>query len=183
LNRASRLPAEDLETSLSEAQSLITELMKKIRQLSLDLSPTILDNLGLLPTLNWYFNRFAKQTNIFVKFDHRGLQRTFAPQINITVYRIIQEALTNVARYASVNEVTINISVGKGIMDIMVEDKGKGFKTDSEDAHSSYGLSSMRERARALGGMLFIDSYPGVGTCIKAKLPLKGKYKRKKKAI
>ncbi len=132
----------------------------------------MLDDLGLLPTLLWYIERYTTQTRIKVHFEHEGLQRTFSPELNTAVYRIIQEALTNVARYAKVNEVNIRIKVDNDLISLQVEDHGCGFSPAKLSAKSSTGLSGMRERAQLLGGSLMIQTSPGTGTQILAEIPL-----------
>ncbi len=88
---------------LSEAQETVSGLIEQIREMSLNLRPAMLDDIGLLPTLVWHFERYTKQTGIEVSFRHNGLNQRLLPDVETTVYRIVQEALTNVARYAKVH--------------------------------------------------------------------------------
>ena len=158
---------------LAEALDLINELTTRVRSLSLDLRPPMLDDLGLLPALLWHFDNYTKQTHVRVSFDHDGLDRRMAPDIETAAYRIVQEALTNIARHAGVDEVAVRCSVSQTRIHIEVEDHGKGF--DSEAAlhsHTTSGLSGMRERAALLGGHLTVDSKPGEGTRVIAEIPL-----------
>ena len=110
INQAMRSPKENANSVLNEAQPVVTELIRQVREMSLTLRPSMLDDLGLLPTLLWHIERYTAQTGIKVNFEHQGLQRTFGPEIGTAAYRIIQEALTNVARYARVSEVNVQIS-------------------------------------------------------------------------
>ena len=150
----------------------MTELIQQVREISLKLRPSMLDDLGLLPTLLWHIERYTNQTRIKVNFDHDGLERNFSQEINTTVYRIIQEALTNVARYARVNEVAVQIQADDTSISLKIEDQGCGFEVNQLTAQVSTGFSGMRERAQLLGGNLTIQSHPGQGTCIMAKIPL-----------
>jgi len=155
------------------ALNLINELTTRVRSLSLDLRPSMLDDLGLLPALLWHFDNYAKQTHVRVRFHHDGLDRRMAPDIETAAYRIVQEALTNVARHAGVDETAVRCSASQTRLDIQVEDHGKGF--DAEAALRSYatsGLAGMRERAALLGGHLTVDSKPGEGTRVTAEIPL-----------
>ena len=158
---------------LAEALDLINELTTRVRSLSLDLRPSMLDDLGLLPALLWYFDSYTKQAHVRVSFRHDGLDRRMAPDIETAAYRIVQEALTNVARHAGVDEAEVRCSARQTQLDIQVEDHGEGF--DSEATLRSYttgGLPGMRERAALLGGHLTVDSTPGEGTRVIAEIPL-----------
>jgi signal transduction histidine kinase len=126
-----------------------------------------------VPALLWHFERYTAQTGVQVLFEHKGLQRRFAPEIETAVYRIVQEGLTNVARHAHVAEATVGLVVGRGVLSVQIEDRGAGF--DAERALSngtSNGLNGMRERAALLGGQFRINSSPGVGTRLMAKFPI-----------
>jgi signal transduction histidine kinase len=158
--------------TLSEAYSLVSDLLKQVREMSLDLRPSMLDDLGLLPALLWQFERFANQTGIKINFSHEGLQHPLPDEFNTTAFRIIQEALTNVVRYAGVSEADVKVINTNGILSILVEDKGKGFRVSELDAKKSAGLSGMRERVLLLDGKLDLDSSPGQGTRISVDLPL-----------
>jgi signal transduction histidine kinase len=132
----------------------------------------MLDDIGLLSTLLWHFERFTTQTQVKVNFTHHGLDRNLGSDISTVVYRIVQEALTNVARYAGVNEVDVKIESNRETISLEVQDRGRGFDMAAISARSATGLSGMRERAQLLGGALTIDSKPGSGTRIKAELPI-----------
>ena len=174
ISQATRSPKENSDSILNEAQSVVTELIQQVREMSLTLRPSMLDDLGLLPTLLWHLERYTNQTRIKVNFEHHGLQRHFSPDISTAVYRIIQEALTNVARYAKVNEVNVQIFVHKDVIDLVVEDHGCGFDLNLLYTKAAAGLSGMRERAQLLGGSLTIKTSPGRGTHLAAELPMTG---------
>ena len=94
--------------SLAQARGLVNELMARVRKLSLDLRPAMLDDLGLLPTLLWHIEHYTAQTHVKVNFKHSGLEKQrFAPEVETAAYRVVQEALTNVARHANVHEATV----------------------------------------------------------------------------
>jgi signal transduction histidine kinase len=169
-----RLPAGDVEANLEEALTLTNELIARVRDLSLSLRPAPLDDLGLLPALRWHFERYITQTNVHVVFEHDGLEgRRFASELETAFYRIVQEALTNVARHADVSEVTVRAWADKKTLGVQVEDRGGGFDVDSELAQvTSGGLPGMHERVALLNGRLTIESSPGDGTCVTAEFPL-----------
>lgn len=165
-------PSRNTRSSLGEAQVLINELMARVQDMSLDLRPAMLDDLGLVPALLWHFERYTAQTGIQVLFEHKGLQRRFTPEIETAVYRIVQEGLTNVARHAHVNEVTVRLVVGRAALSVGIEDHGAGFDTERALSNgASNGLNGMRERAALLGGHFRINSSPGVGTRLAARFP------------
>ncbi len=167
------LTGEKAASSLDEAQQLLGDLITKVRNLSLELRPAMLDDLGLLPTLMWHLEHYTAQTRVKVIFKHAGLEgKRFTPAIETATYRIIQEALTNVARHAGVAEVTVRLWENAGVLGIQVEDRGQGFDVAATATQGrASGLTGMRERAILLGGNLTIESVPGDGTCLTAEIP------------
>jgi len=153
---------------------MVNELMALVRDLSLDLRPAMLDDLGLLPTLLWHFDRYTAQTDVGVTFKHIGLEgRRFAPEVETAAYRIVQEALTNVARHAGVSEVAVRLWADQETLGVQIEDRGTGFDPEAAlAAGDTTGLAGMRERAVLLGGQLTVESASGAGTCVRAELPL-----------
>ena len=131
LEIGTRLPAEEVGANLNQARQLVNELMARVRKLSLDLRPAMLDDLGLLPALLWHFEHYTAQTQVRVIFKHSGLEkRRFSPELETAAYRLVQEALTNVARHARVQEATVRLSTHQHTLLIEVEDRGKGFDVD-----------------------------------------------------
>jgi signal transduction histidine kinase len=174
LEMSGRSPVDEVRVNLDEALTLVNELVGRVRGLSLSLRPTTLDDLGLLPALRWHFERYTTQTNVRVAFKHTGLEgRRFAPEVETAAYRIVQEALTNVARHAEVGEVTVRLWADRDTLGVQVEDQGAGFDVESALVRgTSSGLSGMHERVTLLGGQLTIESVPGVGTRLTAEFPL-----------
>jgi PAS domain S-box-containing protein len=173
LETANRQPRRNLRPSLSEAQVLISELMARVQDMSLDLRPAMLDDLGLVPALLWHFERYTAQTGVKVLFEHRGLQRRFALEIETAVYRIVQEGLTNVARHAYVGEAMVRLVAARGILSVQIEDHGAGFDPDRTLSNgTSSGLNGMRERVALLGGQFRVNSTPEAGTRLTARFPI-----------
>jgi signal transduction histidine kinase len=168
------------QSYFDQAQNLVFKLLQRVRQMSLDLRPGMLDDLGLLPALLYLFERYNAQTNIHINFVQSNIERRFDQEIETTAYRIIQEALTNVARHASVNQVFVRIWADEKILGLQVEDEGIGFnlEADMQNKHR-FGLSGMKERAILIGGNLEIESALGEGTRITAELPISGKLERR----
>jgi signal transduction histidine kinase len=173
LEMAGRLPFEAARARLEKAQSLVNDLIRRVRGLSLDLRPSMLDDLGLLPTLLWHLDRYTSTTGVEVKLNHRGLEgKRLEPQVETAAYRIIQEALTNVARHARVKQAAVNVWRARDVLIIEVQDDGTGFDAEAAmRSGNSTGLTGMRERTMLLGGSLNFDSTPGSGTCVIAELP------------
>jgi PAS domain S-box-containing protein len=161
---------------MDKALGLANEVSEHVHDLSLDLRPTILDDLGLLPALLWQFERYTATSNIQVRFEQQGLERRFDPAVETAAYRIVQEALTNVARHSKASEATVGVFAQEKMLCVVIEDRGVGFDSRAAlDKHTSSGLEGMRERARLLGGRLEIESAPGVGCRLTVELPLSGK--------
>jgi PAS domain S-box-containing protein len=169
----------DGKAGLSEAQRLVRELTTRVRDLSLRLRPTMLDDLGLLPALLWHLQGYMERTKVHVDFAHCGLDGRLGPEVETAAYRIVQEALTNVARHAQTAEASVRACLDRGRLFLQVEDHGIGF--DDQVVHAgaaSSGLSGMRERAALLGGRLTVESRPGAGTRVTAELPVEGRHMR-----
>jgi signal transduction histidine kinase len=160
---------------LKEPKDLVDSLISKIRNLSLDLRPAMLDHLGLLPALFWQLERFTQQCGIKVDFVHSGIDGRFNPDIETAAYRIVQEALTNVARHANVRSVNVKVWIDGGMLAITVKDEGSGFQMDRvmSDRYTA-GVANMRERAAGLGGKFAIHSARDMGTEVIARIPVAG---------
>jgi len=158
-------------TALAEAQGIVRELLGQVRELSLRLRPSILDDLGLLPALTWHFERYTKQTGIRVAFAHHGLAERLSAEVETAGYRIVQEALTNVARHGMVQDVEARVWCDGAALHLEVRDRGCGF--DPAGVRGTGGLSGMQERAALLGGRLVVDSRIGTGTVVAAELPVR----------
>ncbi|HXJ58068.1 MAG TPA: response regulator [Verrucomicrobiae bacterium] len=164
-------PAE--QHGLEEVLQLINDLMDYVRRLSVDLRPQMLDDLGLLTALEWHFKRYHKQTGIQVRFKHTPFPQRLSSRLETAIFRIAQEALTNVARYAGVKEATVRLWKNDERVRIQVDDRGAGFQWPLPNAERvATGLSGMKERAELLGGEFTLDSAPGHGTCVTVELPL-----------
>ncbi len=160
--------------SLHEAQRLVEELLARVRELSLDLRPQALDYLGLLAALEGHLKRYEAQTGVFVDFEKPEFVRRLAPDVETALYRIIQEALTNVARHAGVKDVSVRLTVEEPLVALVVADQGCGFDaTASSGNATSSGLAGMRERVEALSGIFDVETAPGRGVQLKVWLPLR----------
>lgn len=161
IERASRDP-----NALSGARELLLGLTTNVRSLALNLRPSMLDDLGLMPALSWLALRYPGLT---IELAAQGEPRRYPTAVETAAYRIAQEALTNVARHAKTERAELIIEFGDDILLVEVLDEGVGFDC-GEVVSMSTGLSGMRERALAVGGQLDVRSRPG-HTSIRATLP------------
>ena len=172
--------SESQKARIAEAQEQVRNIISQTREIALNLRPSLLDDIGLIMTLIWHFDRFTSQTGIKVNFHHSNLvEKRLDTTIETAVFRIIQEALTNVARHTKTEAVHILLTLEDQQVKLTVTDEGQGFDLRRVDQSEHMGLNSMRERAYAVGGLLDIDSNPARGTCIRAVLPLEGNLERR----
>ncbi|MDF2788728.1 MAG: domain S-box protein [Neobacillus sp.] len=163
-----RLLSEMDHPLLEQMQKEAAQLIEEIRDISWELRPSVLDDLGLVPAIRSFLSRFSESYHIDVFFEC-VLNRRLDISIELTIYRIIQEALTNIRKYAEVSNASVTIREFDEIVRVMIEDKGIGFDLDSQSR--GVGLFSMDERTRAVGGELTINSLPGKGTRIILEVP------------
>ncbi len=166
----------DSAARLSESSGLADEMLERVRELTLELRPSLLDDLGLVPTVRWYANRFAKRLGIEVELELEGLRERLPALAETALYRVMQEALTNVARHADATRVLVTLERNRDCVAAAITDNGKGFSVagpiDGQQGSSGTGLVGIRERLSALGGTVRIDSEPGEGTRLFVELPL-----------
>ncbi len=168
LERGERVGGDGLRQALGDARGMLRELTERVRDLSLRLRPTMLDDLGLVPALRWHFERYTAQTSVRVDFRCEGLDRRPSPEGETAAYRIIQEALTNVARHSGAAEASVRISLDRQMLRLEIEDRGAGFDPTALAGKTSCGLSGMRQRAALLGGKLTLISAPSAGARVSA---------------
>ncbi len=173
LRQAGGSQADSFQECLDQARGLTDELLARVRALSFDLRPADLDRLGLLPALLAHFERYTPQTGVSINFKHQGIGGRFPSQVETSAYRIVQEALTNVARHAGVAETTVRVWADNSRLNVQVEDLGSGFDPEAAAANPlSSGLIGMRERIFLVRGRVSVESAPGCGTTITVELPL-----------
>jgi len=178
--QAAQRPGDDEATSrLADSLEIVERTTKQVRDLSLALRPSLLDDLGLVAALRWHADGEAKRAGFTLDFVAEPADIRPAPEIGIACYRVVQEALTNVARHARAGHVRVELAAAEGWLDLRIHDDGVGFDARAARERAargaSFGLLSMTERARLLDGRLEIDSAPGRGTEIRARFPLEAK--------
>jgi len=170
-----RLSADDMEL-LKKLREQLREAVQGVRYFSRDLRPPMLDDLGLLPALEWLTDDLERQFGIKADLKVVGTERRFIPEAELLFFRIIQEAVSNARRHAEASRVEITIEYNEGQARGIVRDNGKGFelpKTLGELSRTGkLGLMGMEERARLLGGSLRLESEPGKGTTVIIEAPV-----------
>jgi len=158
---------------LDEVKALAVRTLDEVHRLILDLRPSVLDDLGLFSALRWYAERYLATRGIAVRCEVRELDRRLAPEVEIALFRIGQEAMNNIARHAKAESVLIQLGLDGKDLHIEIEDDGQGFEPAvSPQDRPHYGLLGMRERAELLGGTALIESAPGKGTRLEIRVPL-----------
>jgi signal transduction histidine kinase len=168
------LPPEtsaNVRKRLAETILLADETLEQVREMALGLRPSLLDDLGLVPALRWLTNRLAQRLGIKTSVEAEDWNERLPSEMETVIYRVVQEALTNVARHAQANRVSVRLEYGAAMVVATIEDDGKGFDVTAVDIHSSTGLPGIRERVALLGGGFKIKSQPGQGTCLRLEIP------------
>lgn len=162
-----------LDGRLRSLTHMTAEAIEELDRLVLDLRPAQLDHLGLVATLRWYAARFRGQSEVATQLAVRGEARRLQPDLETALFRIAQEALTNVARHAKASRVDLVLSFEPDLLSLEVDDDGVGFDAETTGlAPSSIGLIGMRERAHLVDGVLVVRSRPGGGTRLSVTVPL-----------
>ena len=163
--------------SLEKTITRVQETIEEVRRIQMDLRPATLDDLGLLPTISWVTREFQKV------YSRKAIEKTIDVEeaeipehLKTVIYRVIQEALNNIAKHSQAKKVILSLTKRKGQLELRVEDNGVGFDAvallSKRGARKGFGLTSMRERTELTGGIFTIDSAPGEGVRICAVWPL-----------
>ncbi len=171
---ANQLPPEavpqashSLRARIEESSSLLEEVVQRIRSMMAELRPSVLDDFGLAAALRWYGIQFSKRTEISVILEIQDIQPRLQQSVETALFRITQEALTNVAKHAHAKNVTLRLEENKQRIVLVIHDDGVGFDFPSmrrDPSKNGIGLVDMRERAEAIGGRLWVECAIGKGT-------------------
>ena len=160
------------DESVTSLQEIVTGMDRGVRRLARDLRPAALDDLGLLATLAHYVDEWSRQTGITAEFTNRNCDRRLESPVEISIYRIAQEALTNVARHAHARYASVVVECRDDEVVIVIDDDGRGFALGDGSARAGhFGLIGIRERTAALGGRTVIESSAN-GTSVFVALPI-----------
>ena len=176
LQSGERFKNTSSESLNAENIHIVDDVLQQMRDMAVALRPSILDNLGLIPALNWMGKKMAASAGFDFFFKPVVLKHRLPSSLETTCFRIVQEALTNVTRYAQAASVTIDMALSGNTLVISVEDDGSGFDWDVAHAAAlaglSFGVLGMMERAALVGGKLEFESIKGQGTTVTLRCPL-----------
>jgi len=160
------LPADSpVHADLQEVQGIAQSTLDNIRSLSQALHPVLLDEAGLVSTLDWYIPTVERQTGLVLHYEKSGDTYPVGASAGVQIYRVLQEALNNVARHSGAKEALIRLKFESTALVLEVEDHGKGFRP--AEGQTGIGLVAMRERAEILGGSLKVSPLPAGGTLVR----------------
>jgi signal transduction histidine kinase len=155
---------------LNRALMILDEGVEMKRRIIEELRPTLLDNLGISSALDWQVRQACERAGLACELNLADLE--LPPEVSIALYRIVQEALTNVVKYASARNVDVELLGDAEGASLIVHDDGAGLPSGVESSRLSHGIVGMRQRVRALDGTFKISSRPGSGTTIEVFIPL-----------
>lgn len=176
-NAAKHMEQDKLTASITEARELAMQIIEDLRAISLDLRPTMLDDLGLQPTLEWLARQHERRYGTTVEIHCELPSRELPPQVSSAAYRIIQEALGNVAKHANAKKVSINVSDTGETLRMSVADDGVGFDpsrlSNKQALQGCSGILNMKERSHLLAGEFRLETAVGQGTRLFVTIPIK----------
>ena len=160
----------EITDKAKKMMQLIDTTLSAVRRLSSELRPGILDDLGLIPAMDWYCNDFQTRYGLNCTLVHTGSD-FFDKRSATALYRILQESLTNVARHAHATEVRVSIHNNHGQVSLEISDNGKGISLEEISSPNTFGITGMRHRISSLNGTMDIHGSSGKGTSISITLP------------
>jgi PAS domain S-box-containing protein len=164
--------ADAADSTLEQLARGIDDALAATRRIAADLRPAMLDDLGLSAALEWLAEGWSRRTGVTITVEGDPIDDRLSEAGAITVYRIVQEALTNIARHAQAQHVQVELRREGGALVVAVDDDGRGLAPGDADKRSSSGLAGIRERARILGGEASVANRPAGGTRLEVRLPL-----------
>lgn len=174
LGHAASVGTKALRTKIASTQRLVEKSVSAVHQFARELRPSVLDDLGLIPALRAYMKTMADRKKIRIELTAAASVETLDDRGRSVLYRVAQEAITNVSRHAQATLVTVSIKKAQGAVRMEVHDNGRSFnveKTIGSKTNKRLGLLGMRERVEMVGGTLTIESAPGHGTTVCAYIP------------
>ncbi len=155
-----------LTDKFEEISSLLDRAVQTVRRMSTSLRPSMLDDLGLVATIDWYLADFGRRVNLKTEFNHEDEEYSMPDKMRTAFFRIFQESITNVIRHSDATTVIVDLSRAGDQISLRVSDNGKGFDTSTVSGKRTLGLLGMRERSLLIGGDCRIESIPGMGTTV-----------------
>ncbi len=166
----------ELRARLHEFRELIARALDGVRRMAMDLRPSALDDLGLVPALEAHARAMTDRWGVRVRLSATGIETRLPADVELVTYRIVQEALSNIFKHAQATEVSVALAAGAGELHVQVRDNGHGFDVEQTLASRERGLGlfGMQERASLVGGRVDVTSTPGSGTEVHATIPIRG---------
>jgi two-component system sensor histidine kinase DegS len=159
-----------LKVKIEDIQNMIIDVSHDLRKITLDLRPTVLDDLGLLPALRWLIDGFEKESNIKVQMEVTGEKENVSNTVSIQIFRVVQQALNNIKQHSEANQVNVTVNFINQMIKVIIKDNGRGFflpKTNSEFAlRSKLGIIGMQQRTQLIDGSFSCQSEIGKGTVV-----------------
>ena len=165
--------AGQLSEQIRHAQERINQIAKDVQGLSHRLHSSKLEYLGLTTAANSFCKELSEQNKVQIQFSHEGIPRTLSKEVSLCLFRVLQEALQNAAKHSGVRSFTVDLHGTEDVIDLTVSDVGRGFEEQEAFTRHGLGLISMRERLQLVRGELSVESKPGAGTTIHARVRLK----------
>ncbi|MBD3165271.1 PAS domain S-box protein, partial [bacterium] len=162
----------NIQSKFQSMIDLIDTTIDSVKRMSAELRPGILDDLGLIDAIEWQIDEFSKRYDIEVEATLPADTDELTKQKSVAVFRILQETLTNVARHAKADSVTVNLNIVDGRLQLEVKDNGRGITAQEIEDTQSFGLIGMQERVRHHGGVFTIEGKPGEGTMVQVGIPV-----------
>jgi signal transduction histidine kinase len=163
--------ADDVPAALANLRELVVGTLQDVRRLAVELRPKALDDFGLVPAVERLVETFRAATGMSVQLESRLGEARLPSEVETTLYRVVQEGLTNIAKHAGAQTVSVLLVRRNASVSALVEDDGTGFSR-ADEAEGGIGLAGMRERLALLDGRLTIESDPATGTTLVAEVPL-----------
>lgn len=164
--------AKDVHENIEVTERLVEQSVEIVHRFASDMRPLVLDDIGLIPALQSYLNSFQERTGIPTSLTALAAVETLDPSARTALFRIVQEALINIARHAKASRVTIDLRPGKACVRMKIRDDGSGFDATQYSRNRRHlGLLGMRERAEMINGSLRVESKVGVGTTLWVEVP------------
>jgi signal transduction histidine kinase len=165
-----------VQDTMNDSLGILDKILQRVRDLALDLRPSLLDDLGLVPAVRWYVERQAQRADLLAEVEAENVPQDLEPDLSVACFRIVQESITNILRHAKATKIHVALRQMDQHLDLRIKDDGIGMssreKSTTPAGRSSLGLLGMQERAQALGGRITVQSLPNQGTEVHVRIPL-----------
>ena len=163
---------EAVKKKTEALKGMLDETVKSVRRISSELRPSVLDDMGLAVAIEWHLSEFEKRSGVKTKLNKTDKELVLTDAMKIGLFRIVQESLTNVARYAEAKNVVVSLGQNENDLLLSIKDDGVGFDKEKIATKKTLGILGMKERTNMMGGEYEIKSIPGNGTTVTVKIPL-----------